>query len=259
LNAGAALQLISGNNEIKHFGTDSRSSCSVASRSFTQVGVEQSTGFSRGYFDLTNNFYPQGVYRVLKYEMNIVINHHLNHDERIVESWTRPSSSSSFGDLTPTGQMVLAERLKINSINTTQCSMTGAFYKVFDFYTHQDLGWIPYDPTNNLADVNFEYSVLTQKVHRNGLTEQGEQDFQISIFPNPSNNQNTISLNCLNLEILDIDLFDIQGKLIKSVYKGVSEVGINKFDSNIQELISGVYFYKIKIGSTVKYVKFVKQ
>ncbi len=204
------------------------------------------------------------MYRVNKYKMDVKINHVLPNNAHIIAYWPRPSSSNVLEDLIPINsgltayELVPHQRVKINYLNNTECSMTGYVYEVFA-QIGGFVGWWPYNP--NLVASQMEYSILTSTnpAFLNVETPIKTEVHSLELFPNPSIELNTISLLTERLENILINLYDIKGSFIKQMHKGETVVGQNNIDLNIETLSSGMYFYEVKLGYTNKYIKFVKQ
>jgi len=85
----------------------------------------------------------------------------------------------------------------------------------------------------------------------------------ILIYPNPANDNLTISINSpkasqanAQLRIMDVSILDITGKQVTSKkYKGESK----KYIVNVENLPAGLYFIKIKTNNGEIMRKFVKQ
>ena len=85
-------------------------------------------------------------------------------------------------------------------------------------------------------------------------------DCNITIFPNPSINQNSITFTTTNeVEAVKIDMYDIQGRMINKVYHDKPIVGLNIINNNINMLPNGIYIYKMQLGKNIKHIKFIKQ
>lgn len=83
----------------------------------------------------------------------------------------------------------------------------------------------------------------------------GEEDFLdenpnqiINIFPNPADNQVQISLNLEAPTIVEINIFDKNGNIIKSILSEKAEAGIYSKSININDLENGMYLIKVKAG-----------
>jgi pyrrolidone-carboxylate peptidase len=75
-------------------------------------------------------------------------------------------------------------------------------------------------------------------------------DFEMSNYPNPFNPTTTISLTVNNLEVSVINIFDIEGRRIKTIpltniqLHGRQNLSWNGTDTDNRPVASGVYFYK---------------
>ena len=80
----------------------------------------------------------------------------------------------------------------------------------------------------------------------------------IKVFPNPSNTTNTLEYQTLEDGEVRIDLFDSQGKLVKSVVDGFRYKGNHSTEVQLSGLSGQLYYYVItdKNGTVTK--KFVK-
>ena len=58
---------------------------------------------------------------------------------------------------------------------------------------------------------------------------------------------------------LEIELYDVSGRLIKNVYLGKAWIGEQLFDVDVSDISNGIYFYKIKIGNSQLHFKIIKQ
>ena len=84
-------------------------------------------------------------------------------------------------------------------------------------------------------------------------------------FPNPFNGQTQIPFTLINPENISVNIFDINGRIIKSLFVGYQNAGstVLKWDgtNNFNEIVSsGIYFYKIKTSniSSMKKLIFAK-
>ena len=103
-----------------------------------------------------------------------------------------------------------------------------------------------------------EESLSTKVINHNILN-----DFKLAQnFPNPFNGQTQIPFTLFNPGNISVNIFDINGRIIKSLFVGYKNAGttVLKWDgmNNFNEIVSsGIYFYKIKtsnISSTKKLI-----
>ncbi len=70
-----------------------------------------------------------------------------------------------------------------------------------------------------------------------------------SIYPNPAQNQTTISFSVKNPGMMQIDLLDVLGHTVRSVTDKLSDAGAYTADINVYGLASGTYYCKLSQGS----------
>jgi len=78
-------------------------------------------------------------------------------------------------------------------------------------------------------------------------------DVQLSNYPNPFNPETTISFNLSEVEKVKLEIFNIKGQKVKTLFNeqlsiGEHNVGWNGKDANNKQVSSGIYFYKLKSG-----------
>jgi hypothetical protein len=142
--------------------------------------------------------------------MNLIGNLHLPYD--------RPVSFSS-----PTGIQMLALAATLDlynsgSLNTTTCD-----------------GYLPgITRSNDVREMNkteFRYSAL---------------QYSLSVFPNPSSGNVTISFSLSQKEKVSIKLFDISGRLVKVWADNVFEKGEHRINWLVGNINAGYYIIKLK-------------
>ncbi|MGB9697405.1 MAG: T9SS type A sorting domain-containing protein [Ignavibacteria bacterium] len=67
-------------------------------------------------------------------------------------------------------------------------------------------------------------------------------------FPNPFNTVTKISLEIKEPSVVSLTIYDMCGKEVQSLFRGVQPSGKHYISIDGSELASGVYFYKIKVG-----------
>ncbi len=73
----------------------------------------------------------------------------------------------------------------------------------------------------------------------------------LSIYPNPANNMVNISFNLLEeMENGSIEITDMLGKRVSSIYKGSIQKGMQQYAVPVNELSKGIYFVNIASGTT---------
>lgn len=101
---------------------------------------------------------------------------------------------------------------------------------------------LSYDFTFNTADnVDSEDNVIV-------LEES------ISNYPNPFNPETTISFTLLEASAVELEIYNLNGQLIKTLTSDIIPAGKNSFswngtDDSGETVASGLYFFKLKAGS----------
>ncbi len=201
-------------------------------------------------------FYPNTDYKVNIHPYQGYFAHNIPVEDSIVAYWPRHSSSKGFAYYDSTNQVVPRERIQILSLDHDYCFMKSYYYEVFDM-DDNFLGWWPSEPTGN--NLNYEYTVLTQ--FDNFSTDINALDFEsgeVSIFPNPGIEEQTISVKIAETKKCTIELFDLQGRKVLDVYSG-NIIGHKRIKVPLENLKRDMYIYKIALGEELKQVKILKQ
>lgn len=91
-----------------------------------------------------------------------------------------------------------------------------------------------------------------------GIKEINPSQNDFKVYPNPINNQSVISFQIQNNENINVSVFDIQGRKIKTLLNGNIQVG--KHTIHLQNLISGsgIYFCKLTTDEGISIIKLIK-
>ncbi len=83
-------------------------------------------------------------------------------------------------------------------------------------------------------------------------------EFQLSQnYPNPFKAKTTIKY-CVNHKVrIGIEVFDSSRNKLKTIVKEIKEAGTYKVEFDAEELVSGIYFYRLQAGSFVETKKMV--
>ncbi len=75
---------------------------------------------------------------------------------------------------------------------------------------------------------------------------------KIGNFPNPVDKSTTIEFSLDKPSIVTIKLFDSRGRDVKTLYKAFTEAGSHTINYTPENLIPGVYYYRISAGTNYK-------
>ncbi|MCP4632737.1 MAG: T9SS type A sorting domain-containing protein, partial [candidate division Zixibacteria bacterium] len=117
------------------------------------------------------------------------------------------------------------------------------FSSTFDFVDYngdgkQDIafasgGKVVFYRNDTIVDVDEEY------------TKPKETSLRMSNFPNPFNSSTTIRFNIPNQSKVSIEIYDILGRKVDTVCKGLFVSGNHKVIWEAEDFSSGIYFYRL--------------
>lgn len=119
---------------------------------------------------------------------------------------------------------------------------------------------------NNLLSGTYYYKI--RQIDYNGNYEEFEPNINpieikapnkidFTIYPNPFNSVTRLRYTLKRAAVLKINIYNINGKLIKRIYDGYKSEGYYEHSINDEEMSSGVYILKIQIEDFNKSVKLV--
>jgi len=71
-------------------------------------------------------------------------------------------------------------------------------------------------------------------------------------YPNPFNPSTTIPVSVSEFQKVEVDIYDITGRLVQSVFNGNLGTGNYNLPVNLENLASGVYMYRLKTNDKVQ-------
>lgn len=105
------------------------------------------------------------------------------------------------------------------------------------------------DTSSSNDEWNFSPNFTIRVYNPNGTANQSTiaNSFRLyQNYPNPFNPATKIQYIIPSSGYVDLEIFDITGKTVKSLFKGNQSVGMYKFDFNGSPLASGIYFCELK-------------
>jgi len=261
LNAGKALKMVERPfNLFYHYGTNAMTPHSISK--FIYNNNWDTVRLTDRYTSPGGTFYNRGKYVVKTWQVNASVTHYATQPTDSVKyCWPRHSLSNVFDLPTPSKRLDLHERAQIVSVNGIGATLKGYIYQVKDTLGNP-LGWWPCDTsfldlTNNGYSL-FEYSLLT-KNKAVGIHEINQNDQSVSVFPNPTNSKQTLLIKSQSESSCKIDLFDLMGRFVKTVYNGQVNAGETSISHSVDGLPNSMYIYLIKLDNSTLSTKFIKQ
>ena len=155
----------------------------------------------------------------------------------VIETWANTHNVTGIGDVLKAGQTVLARFSSVAS--TPYCALidkNGVLrYKASLL---NDTVTAAFFSNSNWVDID----------------ENIAPEFAVNNYPNPFNPNTTIELTLSKRENVEVTIYNVLGKEVKSLVKGTLDEGKHSFqwngtDNSNDSLPSGIYFYKITTDS----------
>ena len=120
-----------------------------------------------------------------------------------------------------------------------QAPLTGGHYGYFE---NMDTV-ITISVSDSSAYIEFDYAEITAIKSKDVLPNK----FYVKQnYPNPFNPLTNIEFGISHSQHVDINIYDITGRLIESLYSGKLQAGVHNYSWNASAYSSGMYFYRIK-------------
>jgi hypothetical protein len=79
---------------------------------------------------------------------------------------------------------------------------------------------------------------------------------KLSLYPNPSPGDLTITYNCDNAGKIQLRIYDIHGRIVFNKME-IAVKGMNTFQLNLFNLIPGTYFFQLNNSDSQNPIKFL--
>lgn len=257
LNAGKAMRLVEKPYRfLYHFGTDPLSGCTF-SKSKTLYSNSDTIILTERFQNAAGAWFKKGRYIVKTYKINATVNHNFGFaTDSTMYYWPRHSGSNVLELFTGVKKKLRPhEKVTINSFNASSASLAGYIYQVKDTLGNP-LGWWPFDTT--LTKAKFEYSVLA-KNKAVGINESQKNQESVLLFPNPASHIQTLVIESDKVKTITVQVYDLMGRLIKTVYTGKADGEKTVLYHDMTGLINSMYIYNIKLDERVISKRFIKQ
>ncbi len=101
------------------------------------------------------------------------------------------------------------------------------------------------------------YCYSYNSVETNIIQDIPNDHILLNVYPNPFNPTATINYRLSAVNNVELAVFDINGRRIKTLFKGIQEMGLHKAHLNGSNLSSGVYIIRINAGEQFESKKIV--
>jgi PKD repeat protein len=90
-----------------------------------------------------------------------------------------------------------------------------------------------------------------------GIADPTVAPLMLSASPNPFGNTLNIQIDLTQSQDVSIDIYDVTGQLVATVYSGSLAAGQHRIEWNSTNMAEGVYFLQVKTGDSVQTKKIV--
>jgi hypothetical protein len=101
------------------------------------------------------------------------------------------------------------------------------------------------------------HNYLARYAELNSLNELSDNSTFL-VYPNPATSSTSIHFNLNETAELEIDLIDVQGRIVKSFGSQKVDAGAQNIILNLTDIENGVYFVRVGINGDFKFSQFVK-
>ena len=237
--------------------------------------VEEYLDAVNPYFDAEAEFVdPQGTYEGAEWgpytlvaiipnaELGLYDDFFLGYEYSYLDTTTNEGSTywyyvAAYRDETFTGPQGTVNR--IESSNFTRNGRNSRFAAPGELSLSAPWGW-----TYPFAVRNSSYPVKGTNAYKNmgapytvpkstSLDEpDGLPDFKLSVYPNPTTTDYVVEVVTNNAGNIDIDVFDMLGRRVRSERRWISPKGVNKFPQPVAGLAAGVYLVWVRQGAETR-------
>jgi aminopeptidase N len=135
----------------------------------------------------------------------------------------------------------------VDNSDTTIRVMNDANYQLFEWVFSKRPVQLRFDPDDNI--------LAKQDATTVGLIEGEPFNDSFRLFqnyPNPVQNQTRISFELTQPSDIKLEIINIMGEIVRSFSLISQQQGINSVDVDCSGLPSGIYYYRLQAGETVK-------
>ena len=117
-------------------------------------------------------------------------------------------------------------------------------YIIDIFFLNDNNGWALTDQGNII-----KYTVSTEVFAENSENIHLDEYIVSQNYPNPFNSSTRISYSIPNSDFVTVKIYDLFGREIQTLINEFQNTGMYSVSFDASELSSGIYFYKLQVGS----------
>ena len=140
----------------------------------------------------------------------------------------------------------------VNASPSIPHSVSAGIYYVGVIITNNDG-----DKNNNATSLWDVKRISVAKGNTTSVENESEKN-QIMIYPNPVNSEMELLMDLEENEEVSFDVYDLSGRLVKSVFSNRNLVGESSIKVDMREFKSGIYMGNVSVGDKVTNIRIVK-
>jgi len=94
----------------------------------------------------------------------------------------------------------------------------------------------------------YSFGDFSDKIDENKTIKPDEYSL-LKVYPNPFNNSTTIEYYLSEQAFVSIEVYDLYGREVAQLLKGIRPLGVNRVFFDGDRLVSGIYFCRLKINN----------
>lgn len=129
-----------------------------------------------------------------------------------------------------------------------KCELVGANMQLEEYQ------WFDIASNYTVAQFNADDSTgawYISNSNPNNTSELNEVKYNVSLYPNPSNQHSNVSFNLPTTTDVNIDIIALQGQKSFSINKKALNAGTHNIEIPASSLQNGHYYVRIKIGNDI--------
>ena len=107
------------------------------------------------------------------------------------------------------------------------------------------LGFILLDPDNTYQE----------RLDQQAISIKTQENFNLKVFPNPASSTQTLNFLVPENGNIKIDLIDIDGRIIKTLYNDFIDKGDQSLTFDIKSIPTGDYYYRYQFDNKIETIK----
>ncbi len=107
---------------------------------------------------------------------------------------------------------------------------------------------------NNSVNATALQNAIDAALSSTGLQEQASLFSGLSVYPNPSNDKAVVEFTLAKSSEVDMQLFNMEGKLLQQLHSGRMNQGVNNKIINTARLSAGMYLIKLTSNNNSRFI-----